>query len=68
MWRDRWLAIGLIGAALSCLACLTPLVVLTLAAVGRAWARHVDVVLLPVLLPFIVVAVCRPRLACRGTP
>ena len=24
MWRDRWLVLGVIGAALTCLACLTP--------------------------------------------
>ena len=24
MWRDSWLVLGVIGAALTCLACLTP--------------------------------------------
>src|SRR6266851_3263356 len=30
MWRDRWFAVGVIGAALSCLACLPPLAVIVL--------------------------------------
>jgi hypothetical protein len=62
MWRDCWFAVGEIGAALVCLAC-----VLALAWVGRAWAGHVDVLLLPELALFIVVAVHRPRVACWGT-
>jgi hypothetical protein len=38
MWRDRWLILGIIGAALSCLACLTPVAVLALGAIGLgAW-------------------------------
>ncbi len=28
MWRDSWLVLGVIGAALTCLACLTPALVL----------------------------------------
>lgn len=50
MWRDRWLATGLIGTVLACLACLTPVGVLALGAIGLgAWVAHLDVVLLPVL-------------------
>ena len=69
MWRDRWFAVGLIGAALSCLGCLTPLAVLALGAVGLgAWAGHLDTVLLPSLVLFIAVAAYRSRVACRRTP
>ncbi|MGH6689984.1 MAG: mercury resistance system transport protein MerF [Gammaproteobacteria bacterium] len=50
MWRDRWFVLGVIGAALSCLACLTPVVVLALGALGLGvWSGHLDVVLLAVL-------------------
>ena len=39
MWRDRWFARGIIGAAVSCLACLTPVAVIALGAIGLgAWA------------------------------
>jgi len=34
MWRDRWVALGVIGAALACLSCLTPFAVVTL---GIVW-------------------------------
>jgi hypothetical protein len=34
MSRDRWLILGVIGAALTCLACLTATLVLLLGAVG----------------------------------
>src|SRR5713101_7151551 len=34
MWRDRWLVLGVIGAALTCLACLTPALVLLLGGIG----------------------------------
>ena len=69
MWRDRWFAVGVIGAVLSCLACLTPLAVLGLGTVGLgAWTGHLDVVLLPVLLVFVGIAVYRYRIACRRAP
>ncbi len=69
MWRDRWFAVGVIGAALSCLACLTPVAALALVAVGLgAWAGHVDAVLLPSLVLFIAVAAYRSRVACRRAP
>ena len=47
MWRDRWLTLGIIGAVVSCLACLTPVAVLALKAIGlSAWTNHLDAVLL----------------------
>jgi mercuric ion transport protein len=69
MWRDRWFAVAVIGAALSCLACLTPLPVVVVAAIGLgAWTGHVDLILLPVLIAFVVFAVYRARVACRSAP
>ena len=69
MWRDRWFALGVIGAALVCLACLTPLAVVGLGVIGLgAWAGYLDVILLPVLATFIAVAIYRYRVACRRTP
>ena len=66
MWRDRWLAIAVIGTALACLACLTPLAALALAAIGLgAWVGHLDAVVLPVLVIFVALAVYRYRKACR---
>ena len=66
MWRDRWLAVGVIGTALACLACLTPLATFALAAIGLgASVGHLDAVLLPVLVIFIALAVYRYRKACR---
>ena len=68
MWRDRWLVLGVIGTVLACLACLTPLAVVALGVIGLgAWAKHLDVVLLPVLALSIVLAVSRYRVACRRT-
>lgn len=69
MSRDRWFVVGVIGAVLSCLVCLTPLAVLALATIGlSAWAGHLDVILLPLLVAFIALAVYRYRVACRRTP
>ncbi len=60
MRRDWWLAIGIIGAAFTCLACLTPIVVLALGAIGLgAWTGRLDSVLVPLLLGFIVLAAYR---------
>ena len=54
MRRDRWFALGIIGAAVSCLACLTPVAVIALGAIGLgAWAGHSDAILLPVLVGFV---------------
>jgi len=61
--RDWWFALGVIGAALTCLACLTPVAVLVLGAIGLgAWAGRLDVVLFLLLLGFVVLAVYRYRL------
>ena len=66
MWRDCWLALGVIGAALTCLACLTPVTVLVLGAIGLgAWSGRLDIVLLPLLAGFVVLAVYRYRLRRR---
>ena len=60
MRRDWWLAIGIIGAAFACLACLTPIVVLALGAIGLgAWTGRLDAVLVPLLLGFIVLVAYR---------
>ncbi len=69
MGRDRWLAVGVIDAVLSCLACLTPAAVIALGAVGLgAWAGHLDAVLLPVLVGFVALIAYRSRIARRRTP
>jgi len=66
MWRDRWFPVGVIGAALSCLACLTPLAVQALGAIGLGtWSGHLDAILLPVLVVFAGLALYRYRIACR---
>ena len=60
------IAVGVIGAALSCLVCLTPLAAVALGAIGLgAWSGHLDALLLPSLVLFIAVAVYRSRAACR---
>ncbi len=68
MWRDRWFAVAVIGAVLSCLACLTPLAVVVAAIGLGAWTGHVDLILLPVLIAFVVFAVYRARVAGRRAP
>ncbi len=69
MGRDRWFAVGVIGTILACLACLTPLAVITLGAIGlSAWTGYLDVILVPVLAAFVVLAVYRYRVTCRRTP
>ena len=63
MWRDRWLALGVTGALLTCVACLAPAAVLAVGAVWLgAWTGRLDLVLLPLLLGFVVLAVYRFRL------
>jgi mercuric ion transport protein len=48
-------------------ACLTPLAVLAFGAIGLgAWTGRLDVVFLPLLLGFVVLAVYRYRLIRRG--
>jgi mercuric ion transport protein len=69
MPRDGWFIVGVIGAALACLACLTPLALVALGAIGLgAWAGHLDIVLVPVLAAFVVLAVYRYRAMRRRIP
>ena len=69
MWRDRWLALDVIGAVLACLSCLTPFAVVALGAIGlSAWAGHLDIVVLPALAVFVALVVYRYRVACRRAP
>ncbi len=67
MWRDRCFALGVIGAALACLACLTPVAVVMLGAIGfGAWTGRLDLVLLSLLAGFVVLAAYRYRMRRRG--
>ena len=69
MRRDWWLAIGVIGAAFTCLACLTPIAVLALGAIGLgARTGRLDAVLLPLLLGFIGLAAYRYWRRRQRTP
>ena len=69
MWRDRWFAVGIIGAVVSCLACLTPVAVIALGAIGLgAWTGHLDVVLLPVLAAFMGLVAYRYWIGRRRPP
>lgn len=69
MWRDRWFAVGVVGTVLACLACLTPLAVVAVGAIGLgAWTGYLDIVLVPILAAFVVLAVYRYRVACRRAP
>ncbi len=69
MWRDRWLILAVVGAALVCLSCLTPSAVVALGAIGlSAWASQLDIVVLPVLAAFAALVIYRYRVACRRAP
>ena len=69
MRRDRWLMLGIVGTVLSCLACLTPVAVLALGAIGLgAWTGHLDAVLLLLLVGFVALVVSRYWSARRTTP
>ncbi len=69
MWRDRWLVLGVIGAALTCLACLTPALVLVLGTIGLgALTGRLDLLLLPLLVGFAGIAVYRYRQVRRRKP
>ena len=69
MWRDRWLVLGVIGAALTCLACLTPVLVLLLGALSLgALTGRLDLLLLPLLVGFAGIAVYRYRQVRRRKP
>lgn len=68
MWRDRWFSLGVIGAAVTCLACLTPAAVVALGAIGLgAWTSRLDLALAPLLVGFVVLAVYRYRSVRRRT-
>ncbi len=50
MWRDCWFSVGIIGAVVSCLACLNPAAIIELGAIDLgAWTGQLDAVLLPAL-------------------
>jgi len=69
MWRDRLLALGIIGAVLSCLACLTPVAVLALGTIGLgAWTGHLDAALLVLVVGFVGLVVYRYWTTRRTTP
>ncbi len=69
MWRDRWLALGIIGVVVSCLACLPPVAVLALGAIGlSAWTGRLDAVLLLLLVGFVALVVYRYWSTRRTTP
>ena len=69
MWRDRWLVLGVIGAALTCLACLTPALVLLLGTIGLgALTGRLDLIVLPLLIGFVGLAVYRVRQVRRRKP
>jgi mercuric ion transport protein len=69
MWRDRWLVLGVIGAALACLACLTPALVLLLGAIGLgALTGRLDLVVLPLLIGFAGFTVYRYQQVRRRRP
>jgi len=69
MWRDRWLVLGVIGAALTCLACLTPALVLLLGAIGLgALTGRLDLLLFPLLIGFAGFTVYRYRQVRRRKP
>jgi len=69
MWRDRWLVLGVIGAALTCLACLTPALVVLLGAIGLgALMGRLDLLLFPLLIGFAGFTVYRYRQVRRRKP
>ena len=69
MGRDRWLMPGIVGVALICLACLTPLAVLSLGAIGLgAWTGRLDAVVLVLLVGSVALVVYRYWTARRTKP
>ncbi len=69
MWRDRWLILGVIGVALTCVACLTPGLVLLRGALGLgALTGRLDLVLFPLLVGFAGFALYRYRQVRRRKP
>ncbi len=69
MWGDRWLVLAAIGAVLTCLACLTPALVVVLGAIGLGTLTgRLDLVMLPLLVGFAGLAVYRYRQPRRRKP
>ena len=69
MWRDRWLQLGVIGAALTCLACFTPALVVVLGAIGLGTLTgRLDLVMLPLLVGFAALAAYRYGRLWRRKP
>ena len=69
MWRDRWFALSVVGTTLACLACLTPIAVPVLGAIGLgAWTGRVDLVLSPLLAGLVLLGVYRYQIGRRRTP
>jgi mercuric ion transport protein len=69
MRRDRWFALGVVAAAaLTCLACLTPVAILALGAIGLgAWTGRLGLVFAPLLVGAVVLAAYRCWIAWRKT-
>ena len=66
---ERWFALSVIGAALACVKCLTPIAVLVLGAIGLgAWTGRVDLVLSPLLPGLVLLGVCRYHVRQGRTP
>ena len=60
MRRDRWFALSVVGAALTCLACLTPVAVLVLGTIGLgAWTGRRGVVFAPLVVGAVLLAAYR---------
>ena len=69
MWRDSWLVLGVIGAALTCLACLTPALVLLLGTIGLGTLTgRLDLIVFPLLIGFAGLALYRYRQVRRRKP
>lgn len=69
MWRDRWFRLGVLGSILACVACLTPIAVLLLGALGLvAWTGYIDVVVFPLLGLFVLLAAWRAWTLRRRRP
>jgi len=70
MWGDRWLVLAaIIGAVLTCVACLSPALVVVLGAIGLGTLTgRLDLVMLPLLVGFAGLAVYRYRQPRRRKP
>ncbi len=69
MRHDRWLMVGVVGVALSCLVCLTPVAVVVLGAIGLgAWTGRLDAVALGLLVSAVALVAYRYWSTRRTTP